>query len=642
MTPTRSAEPIEADDAELRRHLLDAELPALLLTLAHVTGDESLLTDSPRPEIELMGGPQGGYDEGQIAAARERCLAALARYRNQGCPAPSHPTPEQLRRWLSFLVEERQLDEYLPLFLDEVALEGPATRAPGWRKSEIAPNRPFKVAIIGAGMSGLAAAVRLQQAEIPFVVFERSEEVGGTWHDNIYPGCRVDVSSHFYCYSFAQGFEWPQLFSPQNVLLEYFKSCADTFGLREQIRFGTEVTEAVFDEEAGTWTLSLRGPGGEAEAFEANVLVSGMGQLNRPKMPEIEGMDRFRGAAFHSAQWDPDVKLDDKRVAIIGTGASACQFIPPVADQARELTVFQRTPPWLLPTENYHDAVPEGLHWLFRHVPFYAEWYRFWLFWTTAESLLPAVEVEDDWPHKARSVGAQNDEIRFLLTEYLRAACGDDEALFEKMLPDYPPFSKRFVRDNGILPATYARENVALETAGIERITETGIRTRDGRDVEVDVLIYGTGFTASEFLMPLKVVGRGGRNLHEVWDGDARAYLGITLPHFPNLFLLYGPNTNIVVNVSIIFFTECEVDYLVAAIRGLLEGENRAMDCRQSVHDDYNERIDAANLRRAWGASTVNSWYKNRSGRVSQNWPFNLLEFWKQTRAPDPDDYEML
>ena len=641
-TPTHKTEPIDADEAELRRHLLDAQLPALLLALTHVTGDESLLGDSPRPEIALTGEPQGGYNDGQIETARERCLDALVRYRDRGCPAPSHPTPEQLHRWLSFLVEEDQLDEYGPLLLDELALDGPETRAPRWRKSEIAPERPFTVAIIGAGMSGLAAAVRLQQAEIPFVIFERNEEVGGTWHDNIYPGCRVDVSSHFYSYSFARGFEWPQLFSPQKVLLEYFKSCADSFGLREQIRFGTEVTEAVFDEDAGTWTLSLQGPECQTDAFEANALVSGMGQLNRPNMPEIEGMDRFRGAAFHSAQWDPNVSLEGKRVAIIGTGSSACQFIPPVADQASELTVFQRTAPWLLPTPDYHDAVPEGLVWLFRHVPFYAEWYRFWLFWTTAESMLPAVEVEEEWPHKERSVGARNDETRAMLTEYLRGACNGDEALFAKMLPDYPPFAKRFVRDNGILPATYARDHVTLETEGIERITETGIRTRDGRDLEVDVLIYGTGFTASEFLMPLKVVGRGGRNLHEVWDGDARAYLGITLPRFPNLFLLYGPNTNIVVNGSIIFFTECEVDYLVAAIRELLEGEHRAMDCRQAVHDAYNERIDAANLRRAWGAATVNSWYKNETGRVSQNWPFNLLEFWKQTRAPDPADYDLI
>ena len=641
-TPTHKTEPIDADEAELRRHLLDAQLPALLLALTHVTGDESLLGDSPRPEIALTGEPQGGYNDGQIETARERCLDALVRYRDRGCPAPSHPTPEQLHRWLSFLVEEDQLDEYGPLLLDELALDGPETRAPRWRKSEIAPERPFTVAIIGAGMSGLAAAVRLQQAEIPFVIFERNEEVGGTWHDNIYPGCRVDVSSHFYSYSFARGFEWPQLFSPQKVLLEYFKSCADSFGLREQIRFGTEVTEAVFDEDAGTWTLSLQGPECQTDAFEANALVSGMGQLNRPNMPEIEGMDRFRGAAFHSAQWDPNVSLEGKRVAIIGTGSSACQFIPPVADQASELTVFQRTAPWLLPTPDYHDAVPEGLVWLFRHVPFYAEWYRFWLFWTTAESMLPAVEVEEEWPHKERSVGARNDETRAMLTEYLRGACNGDEALFAKMLPDYPPFAKRFVRDNGILPATYARAHVTLETEGIERITETGIRTRDGRDLEVDVLIYGTGFTASEFLMPLKVVGRGGRNLHEVWDGDARAYLGITLPRFPNLFLLYGPNTNIVVNGSIIFFTECEVDYLVAAIRELLEGEHRAMDCRKAVHDAYNERIDAANLRRAWGAATVNSWYKNETGRVSQNWPFNLLEFWKQTRAPDPADYDLI
>ena len=401
MNAEQAVVPIEADDEELWRRLLDAELPALLLALTTLTGDDSLLDSSPRPAIELMGEPQGGYDEAQVEAARERCFRVLARYRDDGCPSPPTPTASQLRRWLGFLVDEERLDDYLPLLLDELALEGAETRAPDWRHAEIAPDRPFVVAIIGAGMSGLAAAIRLGQAGVPFVVFERNDDVGGTWHDNVYPGCRVDVANHFYSYSFAQGFDWPELYSRQEVLLDYFRDCADRFELRDRIRFGTEVTKAVFDEEAGIWTLSLVGAGGVAETFEANALVSGMGQLNRPRLPEIDGMERFRGPSFHSARWDPHVPLAGRRVAVIGTGASACQLIPPTADAAESLTVFQRTPPWLLPTEDYHAAMPEGLRWLFRHVPGYGEWYRFWIFWTTAESLLPAVEVEEGWPQGA-------------------------------------------------------------------------------------------------------------------------------------------------------------------------------------------------------------------------------------------------
>ncbi|MEZ4290770.1 MAG: hypothetical protein R3E53_09665 [Myxococcota bacterium] len=220
-------------------------------------------------------------------------------------------------------------------------------------------------------------------------------------------------------------------------------------------------------------------------------------------------------------------------------------------------------------------------------------------------------------------------------------ACAGDQALFEKTF-DYPPFAKRFVWDDGLLPATYRRDDVTLETTGIERITERGVRLVDGREVELDVLIYGTGFKASDFLVPMTIVGRGGRSLHDVWQGDARAHLGITLPGFPNLFLLYGPNTNIVVNGSIIYFSECEVDYLVDCLRFLLEGGHAAIDCRSEAHDAYNRRIDAANRRRAWGASDVSAWYKNRFGRVSQNWPWGLLAYWDQTRAIDPAEYEVL
>ncbi|MCB9725796.1 MAG: NAD(P)/FAD-dependent oxidoreductase [Spirochaetaceae bacterium] len=642
MKGPRDVEPIRAQDDEIERHLRDAQLPSLLVALAHVTGDDSLLQDDLRPEDGFLAAAQGGYDEARCDRARALCLDALRRHRDAGCPTPPPPDDARLRRWLEFLARQVDLDRTLPVLKAELALDGADVRAPAWRKSTVAPERSFRVAIIGAGMSGLVAALRLQQAEIPFVIFEKSDGVGGTWHDNVYPGCRVDVSNHFYSYSFAQRLDWPQLFSPQEVLLDYFRTCADRFDLRRHVRFGTEVTEAVFDEARGVWNLGLRTSDGATERFEAQAIVSAVGQLNRPSWLDIPGREDFRGPAFHSARWRTDVPLEGRRVGVIGTGASACQLIPPVADQADSLVVFQRTAPWLLPTPDYHAPVPEGLRWLFEHVPHYAAWYRFWIFWTTSEGLLGSVEVEDDWPHPERSVGRANDAIREMLTAYLAEACAGDQALFEKMLPDYPPFAKRFVRDDGLLPATYRRDDVTLETTGIERITERGVRLVDGREVELDVLIYGTGFKASDFLVPMTIVGRGGRSLHDVWQGDARAHLGITLPGFPNLFLLYGPNTNIVVNGSIIYFSECEVDYLVDCLRFLLEGGHAAIDCRSEAHDAYNRRIDAANRRRAWGASDVSAWYKNRFGRVSQNWPWGLLAYWDQTRAIDPAEYEVL
>jgi 4-hydroxyacetophenone monooxygenase len=642
MSLSHPIQPITESDDELRELLADAELPSLLVALAHVTGDESLLRADLKPGVGLLAGPQGGYDDEKIERARALCLDALIRFRDGGCTPPRPATEEQIRRLFGFMVGANEIDEYLPLLLDELALDGGDLRSPSWNKEDLAPDVEFRVAIIGAGMSGLAAGLRLRQAGVPFVILEKNDDVGGTWYDNIYPGCRVDVPNHLYSYSFAPKDDWPQLFSTQDVLLDYFRSSADELGLREYVRFETEVREAVFDEDRGCWKLALIKADGSEETLEAQAIVSAVGQLNRPKMPDIEGVEDFEGASFHSAEWDASVDLSGKRVIVIGTGASAAQFIPPVADDAAELHVFQRTAPWLLPTPDYHDEVPKGLQWLYRHVPFYAQWYRLWLFWTGAEGLLPMVDVDDAWPHPERSVGPANDMVREMLTLYIREQCADDDALFEKMVPDYPPLSKRFVRDNGLWASTFKKDHVELVTTGIERITAKGVRTVDGNEIPADVIIYGTGFSASSFLTPMKVIGRDGRDLHTTWDGDSRAYLGITVPHFPNLFLMYGPNTNIVVNGSIIFFSECEIDYLLSAIRMLLAGGHRAMDCREEVHDAYNEKIDAANLRRAWGAASVNTWYRNAKGRISQNWPSTLLAYWQQTREADPADYELL
>jgi 4-hydroxyacetophenone monooxygenase len=373
--------------------------------------------------------------------------------------------------------------------------------------------------------------------------------------------------------------------------------------------------------------------------MEAQAVISAVGQLNRPKMPDIAGTGSFEGPSFHSARWDHSVDLKGKRVAVIGTGASAAQFIPVVANEAAELDVYQRTPNWFVPVPNYHQDVETGLRWLFAHVPHYAHWYRFWLFWNTTDGLLPAATVDDEWEAKGGSISEANLQLQTLLSMYLQAQYADRPDLLEKVLPTYPPTSKRIVLDNGIWAETLKRDNVHLITEGIDRITPRGIVTKDGVERPADAIIYGTGFQASKFLTPMKVVGTHGVDLNEQWDGDARAYMGITVPNFPNFYMLYGPNTNIVVNGSIIYFSECEVQYVMGCLRMLLENGRRAMDCRRDVHDAYNQRIDAANLKRTWGVSKVNSWYKNEKGRSAQNWPFNLIDYWSQTREPNPDDY---
>ena len=641
MTITRPIEPISEDDAFIEAALRDAHIPSLLPALALVTGDRSLLRDDLRPDPTALLDPQGGLSEQALQTGRDLALAALIRYRDAGCP-PVTPLQEgELRTLMEFTAGADLSEDYLTFFTEELGVTDTDPRAPTWHKDDIAPDRELMVVIIGAGMSGLVAAHRLQQAGVPYVVIEKNDDVGGTWLENTYPGCRVDVSSHLYSYTFAQKDDWPQHFSSQQVLLDYFRDCATDLGLRESIRFGTEVGDATWSDEQQRWTLHLHSSEGD-EQLEADVVISAVGQLNRPSFPAINGRDRFEGPSFHSAAWDDTVDLHGKRVAVIGTGASAAQFIPIIAPKVAELKIFQRTPCWFAPTPDYHEDFPPGQTWLMGHVPTYGHWYRFWLFWRFAEGVLPAAKVDPSWAPQDRSVSEMNELLRMLLAAYIEMQLPDDPELCAKVTPIYPPASKRIIRDNGVWIDTLRRDNVELITDPIEAISPVGIATADGTKHEADVIIYATGFSASKFLTPMQVRGRGGIDLHEHWDGDARAYLGITVPGFPNLFCLYGPNTNIVVNSSIIFFSEAEVDYILGCIRLLLEGGHQALDARQEVYDAYNERIDAGNREMAWGASNVNSWYKNEKGRVTQNWPFSLLEFWRQTRAPDLGDYDLL
>jgi len=639
----KAIEPITESDAELEAILAEAELAPLLPALAYATGDLSILREHLRVNPLLAQMPQYGLTDEQQTEIRAIALDKLRSFRDGGCvPAPV-PSDDDVLAIMEYAVSGENMREYLPLLEEEMAHRGEDRRGPRFTKEQVAPDVEFKVVIIGAGMSGLLAAHRLQQAGIEFVVFEKNDDVGGTWYENQYPGCRVDNPNHNYSYSFAQRHDWPYHYSPQPVLYRYFKECADTFDVRKHIRFETEVVSADWSEAGATWTFVVRDTHtGKNETVVANAIISAVGQLNRPNIPNIDGAETFQGSTFHSARWDHSVELKGKKVVVIGTGASAVQFIPEIAKVADKVTVFQRTPPWLAPSPKYHDEVPAAMRWMYEHVPSYSEWNRFLIFWRMGDGALAAVRVDPAWEGGEQSVSAMNDMTRQLLTGYLQMEFGDRPDLLEHAIPDYPPGAKRMILDNGIWARTLKRDNVRLVTDGIREITPEGVLDRNGELHEADVVIYGTGFQASKFLTPMKVTGRSGIDLHEMWAGDARAYLGVTIPNFPNLFCLYGPNTNIVINGSIVYFSELGVRYILGLIQLMLEQGAAAVDVRKDVHDEFNERCDAENRLMAWGVSKVNSWYKNVHGHVAQNWPFTLLEYWQQTLEPDPDDYELI
>jgi 4-hydroxyacetophenone monooxygenase len=635
-TPADAAD-ITADDATIAAALSESTVGALLPAVAQLTGDLSVLRADLQPDPNNIMDPQAGLSAAQVATARQVALEALVAHRDAGNP-PAPPLDDAaLRQIMAFAVGADNVDDYFGLLVEELSPDGADWRAPSWTLPEVAPGTTFSVAVIGAGMSGLLMAHRLRQVGVDVVVVEKNPDVGGTWFDNTYPGCRVDVPNHLYSYSFAPAV-WPQHYSSQDVLRGYFSDFATRHGLRDLIRFDTEVTAMAWDDDTQMWTLQVRTADGD-DTLTTNAVVSAVGQLNRPNMPTIAGMDTFAGPSFHSARWDHDVDLAGKRVAVIGTGASAMQFIPEIASDVAHLTVFQRTPAWLVPSPDYHDVVTDNQRWLFEHLPSYTHWFRLWLFWRTHEGLLVAAEHDPDWDGMPQTVSALNNMVRMVLAEYLKAQFAGHDDLLDKVIPDYPPISKRVVRDNGVWAATLTRDHVDLVTTPIDSVTPGGVVTTDGAIHDADVIIYGTGFTASDFLMPMAVTGRDGADLHATWDGDARAYLGMTVPGFPNLFCMYGPNTNIVINGSIIFFSECEANYITESVRMLAATGNRSMDVRAEVHDEFGRRIDEANAAMAWGVSGVNTWYKNARGRITQNWPFSLLDYWRATRSPEPDDY---
>lgn len=639
MTLATGQDLAHATDQELRAALEQAELPSLMPALAYLTGDLSLVGSDLRPPASgpsVVLAVQGGMTPAQQETARQRALDALIAFRDGGCvPAPPPTRLEDRRALMTFMTGDVD-DRYLPMLAFELGL--PADEdAPDWTREAIAPGRDFRVAIIGAGMSGLAMAYRLLQAGIDFVVFERNGDVGGVWLENDYPGVRLDTSNFCYSYSFLQRDDWPHQYSRGPEIRGYFQDASRRLGLRDHIRFGTAVRAARFDEDAGQWLVTVDADGNrETASFSA--VISATGQLNTPNFPDTPGAADFGGVSFHSARWDHGADLRGKRVAVIGSGASGFQVIPSIAGEVGELRVFMRNPPWIVPTPNYHAPVNPGLAWLFLVVPYYSRWFRFYQFWSSVEGRRDFAAVDPDW-HEPGSVSARNQRLRETLTRYLMAEYEDRPDLQRVMIPRHPPYGKRMLRDNGAWARALKQPNVTVISDPIERIAPAGLVTADGTVHEVDVIVYCTGFQAWRFLGGIDVTGRGGADLHQRWGQDPAAYLGITIPDFPNFFCLYGPNTNLVVNGSIIMFSECAVHYVLECLRLLLERGDQVMDLRPEVLDAYQATIDEANALMAWGAEGVDNWYKSPTGRVSQNWPLATLEYWDLTRAPDPGHY---
>ena len=632
--------PIPDSDATIAAALEDASVPTMLLSVMHMSGDYSLLDGPLRPQGCFLNEVQGMMPPEDLQKARALALEAIRRYRDRGHPPCALPDDATMLRMMRFLVAEEVPLEYLELMREEMALDGEDHRAVA-PPADAAARADCETVVVGAGMSGVLAAVRLKQMGIPFTVIEKSPASGGTWWENSYPGCRVDVGNHFYCYSFEPKHDWSEFFCQQPELQRYFEDCVDRYGLREHIRFDTEVTEARFDEANARWNVTARRADGGEETLRAKTLISATGQLNRPSLPDIPGLESFAGPLFHSSGWRHDVPLEGQRVAVIGTGASAFQLVPEIAKIAKQVYVFQRSGPWMFPNHAYHSAVPKNKRWSLEHLPGYARWYRFLLFWPATDGALPTMTIDPDWSNE-RSVNELNDFVYTTFTDWMKEQIdsGRHPELLAKVIPDYVPLGKRTLQDNGSWLAALQRDNTELVNRSAARLTANAVVDADGVEREVDVVVCATGFHANRYLWPMRIVGRGGVVLNEQWGDEPAAYLGITAPNFPNLFCMYGPGTNLAFGGSMIFHGECQMRYIANSLKLLLEGGHESMEMRADTHDDYQARLSAKNAQMVWSHPSVkHSWYQNAAGKVTVLSPWRLLDYWRWTKEPDPAHY---
>jgi 4-hydroxyacetophenone monooxygenase len=631
--------PFNSSDAEIAAALEDVSIPALLLSCVHMSDDPSLLDGPLKPAGILLNEVQGYMSETDKAAARALALDIIRDYRDRGCPEPAPVDANLLTRMMNWLVCGEVPDEYVPMMLEEMELDGHDTRSAALGSS-VQARAAFPVVVIGCGQSGLLAAIRLQQAGIPYTVVEKNAGVGGTWWENSYPGARVDVGNHFYCYSFEPNDHWTEFFAQQPELQAYFKGVMKRHGITEHVRFSTQAISAAWDEPTSTWSVLVRNPDGSHNTLQARAVISAVGQLNSPFVPAIEGAESFAGPSFHTARWDHDVDLAGKDVVMVGAGATGFQVAPAIADIVGSLTIFQRTAQWMFPNPNYHAAVGPGVKWALRHLPFYGRWYRFLLFWPSCDAGLAAARVDPDWPDQQRAVSQANDLARIMFTEWIRSQLDDHPDLLAKVLPDYPATGKRTLQDNGSWLQTLTRDNVELVREGIDHIEPDSVVAQDGRRYSANVLIYATGFRVNDMLSSLTVTGRDGVDLHATWGRRPAAYLGITVPGFPNFFCLYGPGTNLASGGSLIFHSECEVRYIMGCVDLLIEADKRSMEPRQDRYDQWYEQCQAELATMVWSQPTIkHSYYKSGDGLVHSLSPWRLVDFWAWTRTPDPDDF---
>lgn len=624
---------LSASDQDIESAVAHADPMLLRGLMFQLAGDESLL-DLPTEKVSI-----GNFfatriaDDANIAALRAKAADFLKNVRKTGSGVEIGEQ-DRLYRALGLSVGEELPESERGIWMEQTALD-PWARGLDWHGPSAPQARDkFRVAVIGTGLSGLNAAVHLKRAGIPFIAFEKNAEVGGTWYENRYPGARVDTPSRSYTHLFGTSFPYPYAYCPQDENLRYMRWVADEFGLRDLIAFETEVTAAVWEESSGEWVLTVTS-GGQTCTERVNAVISCVGFLSRPKLPEIDSMASFEGTACHTARWPADLDVSGKRVAVIGSGASGYQTMPVIAKQAAQTTLFQRTPSWCFDNPIYLSRLPEQSLWLDRNFPFYVNFARFRLSWIYGpEGFKLAARIDPDFEDEhARS--EVNRKTRDARVAFIRRKLASRPDLIEKMIPKAPPIASRPVIVDGedCIYDALLRDNVTLVSDPIETITPRGI-VAGGTEHPFDVIVYATGFKANDFLWPMRVIGRDGVQMEEAWEKDGpRAYIGSMVPGFPNFFMSYGPNTNNFGGFQVVDLLEMEIRFALQCIAGLIAQDKSSVDVTLDAFWRFNEELDREERMMIYMDPRAHNYYQS-DGRSCVNCPIDFRQMWSWLRDP--------
>jgi 4-hydroxyacetophenone monooxygenase len=632
-----SPSPAAPDREELRENLGQADPGVLVAVLAQLTGDPSVI-EKFGPKISHVPDPpeRAGVTDPNTADELVNSLMK-ALLEDPPANAPAVDDPVLFRRLLPLALGSEVEDEFVPLLLEQGGFQLSQPTLP----RTVPIPKTTNMAIIGAGLAGIIAALAAAEGGVDYEIFERNDEVGGTWLTTTYPGIGVDTPSAYYSLSREVNPEWTSYYPQGAEYQAYLVALADKYGLREHIRFGAEVEALWWDSDREQWQIHSVDRDGNRDVNHARVVLTAAGYLNRPRWPALPGRETFAGNSIHSAQWDSSLDLAGKRVAIIGAGCTAVQIVDACVDVVEHLTVFQRQPHWVAPRKRLTDDVPAYRRYLGRHVPYYANWNRLKSYWGTADNNYPVILQDPQWATTHLSISPANDVLLQMCMDYINRTFGPGTELARKVTPDFAPYGKRIIRDPGGYYAALTRDHVEVEANEPAEINAKGIVTQEGRQIHLDAIIYATGYHL-DFLSTIDIRGRGGRRLADEWRDSPSAYRGGTVPGFPNLFINSAPNYSPGHGAGANFSMEVLSHYVIECLQLMALRGATTMEVTQKAYDEYVAGIDEAMAGTVWcHTPNAHTYYRSGSGRVVVATPYRLVDLWHQHRAPIEEHFEL-